>query len=441
MPLPRSAGAHLERRALGFGAVEPVVAPIAPGRIVAVGDTDTRLKWAVRVARALLGGSCDPRVLAVGADAPTTRQLRDVGIAAPVERVADLELEAHLGGVDVIVACTLMYRLSAILEHVGAAADAGPRPVVVTGYAGVVYEGHEMGALWRAGADVVVCNTASDRERFARLYREFGLDERVLVRGGFGILSDRLAASDVVRAIRTGGGDGPIVFAVQPDVPATRGERLALLEGWAEYARRRPDRRVVIKLRSRPDERTTHREPHHYERLAATHAADLPANLEFTYGLMEDVLVGARALVTVSSTAAIEALGRGIPTVILCDFGVRDGYGTSYFLGSGLLRTMSDVIADDVPTPDERWLRRNGFDDDDALDGVVRRVAELLADDGPGPPAPRFFDERRTPFVIERARARMSEPERDASSRSTLRRFVNGPLRRAYLRLDGWLAR
>ncbi|WP_420450885.1 DUF6716 putative glycosyltransferase [Ilumatobacter sp.] len=413
--------------------------------VAALGDSDTRLKWAVRVAVAICAdvpGAAPPVPISVGPSAPTPKQLSSIGLEVDVEHLDDDEWGDRLAEFDVVVVCSLMFRLNGVLERVREVERAGRRrPLVVTGYAGVVYEGHEMGALWRSGADVVVCNSRRDHRRFGEVYDEFGLDPAVLVRGGLGVLPRDRPPAEVLAtaAAPSPERDGPIVFAVQPDVPRSREERLALLRRWVEYADRWPDRQVVVKLRSRPGEQTTHPEPHHYETLAGTHLAEVPANLEFRYGVMEGVLDGARALATVSSTAAMEALAMGVPTVILADFGVQDRYGTRFFLRSGLMRTVEQVIDDDIGSPRPEWLADNGFHPDDTLDHVARRVAELL--DADPPPPPRFFEERRTPFMIDQARERLGAAGAPPTARHRVRSLLNGPLRQLYLRVDGWLRR
>lgn len=51
-----------------------------------------------------------------------------------------------------------------------------------------------------------------------------------------------------------------------------------------------------------------------------------PANLHVVHGNMGEVLDRTDLLVTVSSTAAVEAMHRGIPTAILTDFGSRNAW-------------------------------------------------------------------------------------------------------------------
>ena len=75
-------------------------------------------------------------------------------------------------------------------------------------------------------------------------------------------------------------------------------------------------------------------------------------------GDMGEVLSRTDLLVTVSSTAAVEAIHRGIPTAILTDFGIRESLGNAHFLGSGCLAAFDDLDAGAHPVADGRWARR-----------------------------------------------------------------------------------
>jgi hypothetical protein len=102
---------------------------------------------------------------------------------------------------------------------------------------------------------------------------------------------------------------------------------------------------------------------------------------------MGTVLNHTDLLVTVSSTAAAEAIHRGVPAALLTDFGIRESLGNAYFLGSGCLASFDDLDAGAAPQADERWARRHGLGT--SVDRLPSRVAELLA--SPLPPLQPFY--------------------------------------------------
>ena len=70
---------------------------------------------------------------------------------------------------------------------------------------------------------------------------------------------------------------------------------------------------MLLKLRSKPGEHTTHIEEQPYQKLAERLPGGLPANFRLVYGHMGEVLDRTDLLVTVSSTAALESLHRAHP--------------------------------------------------------------------------------------------------------------------------------
>jgi hypothetical protein len=142
-----------------------------------------------------------------------------------------------------------------------------------------------------------------------------------------------------------------------------------------EAALARPDRRVVVKLRSRAGENETHHIRASYESLLQ----DRPRNLVFSYQPMRMALAGAEGLVTVSSTAAIEALAVGVPVIALDTFGISKENLNIVFRGSGLLGSATDAVERRFRHPSPGWLMQNYVHDaGDATwwDDVERLVSQ-----------------------------------------------------------------
>lgn len=345
-------------------------------------DSDTRWKWGALTARRIAAGD-DPAgaaepagFLLRGRATPTARQLAEVGVAADTVRevtAAEFLRAVRDEGYDVVVLALVGGAVQAVLHGV-AALRLPRRPVLVTGYVGVVYEKLADGLLLRHGADVVLANSRHDADRFRAVYEGVGADASPVTEAALPFLGgapyERREGRDT------------IVFAVQPSVPESRSDRLYLLGRLAGHARLHPSREVLLKLRSRPGEHTTHLEELPYQRLAERLPGGLPPNLSLVYGHMGEVLDRTDLLVTVSSTAALEALHRRIPTAILSDLGVREALGNHHFLGSGLLTSWDRLDRGDRPVPDEVWLARQGVAADGryetAFDAARERVAALL---------------------------------------------------------------
>lgn len=281
-----------------------------------------------------------------GRATPTARQLGEVGVRADrlsevtcAEFLAEIERERY----DVVVLALVGGAVQAVLHGARALWPApARRPVLVTGYVGVVYEKLADGLLLRHGADLVLANSRHDAERFRAVYEGVGADATAVTETALPFLGGAPYEPAGSRA-------HTVVFAVQPSVPDSRADRAYLLERAAGHARLHPDREVLIKLRSKPGEHTTHLEEQPYQRLAEKIPGGLPANCRLVYGNMGEVLDGTDLLVTVSSTAALESLHRSVPTAILTDLGIREALGNHHFLGSGCLASWDQIDSGLLP--------------------------------------------------------------------------------------------
>uniref|UniRef100_A0AAU2V3Y6 Uncharacterized protein n=1 Tax=Streptomyces sp. NBC_00003 TaxID=2903608 RepID=A0AAU2V3Y6_9ACTN len=382
-------------------------------RIAVLADSDTRWKWGALTARRLAeqapgAGSATPRPAAPELDGfllrgratPTSRQLAEVGVSPDALREVTMAQfiniasglgnkgaggHANGGAYDVIVLALVGGAAQAALHGLAARWPGHTRrPVIVTGYVGVVYEKLADGLLLRHGADVVLANSRHDAERFRAVYEGVGADASAVTEAALPFLGGA--------AYEPEPGRDTVVFAAQPSVPESRADRQYLLRRLVEHARRHPGREVVLKLRSKPGEHTTHIEEHPFQKLAK--GMDLPPNFSLAYGNMGEILDRTDLLVTVSSTAALESLHRSVPTAVLTDLGVREVLGNHHFLGSGCLASWDRLDAGHRPAPDPDWLAAQGVAPGEAyhraFDQVRDRMGELLAKSSLPPIAPYY---------------------------------------------------
>ncbi|MFE9608621.1 DUF6716 putative glycosyltransferase [Streptomyces sp. NPDC006012] len=365
-------------------------------RVAVLADSDTRWKWGALTATRIAGHPAEPDgsgiqldgYLLRGRATPTARQLREVGVHADslrevtaVEFLRAMDQESY----DVLVLALVGGGVQAIMHGLKKAwEDRTDRPVVVTGYVGVVYEKLADGLLLRHGADLVLANSRQDADRFRAVYEGVGADSSSVTEVALPFLGGTPYAGEPAPAGEPGGRPYTVVFAAQPSVPDSRKDRTYLLDRLIRHAQAFPDREVLLKLRSRPGEHTTHIEELPYQKLAQSR--ELPANFQLVYGHMGEVLDRTDLMVTISSTAALEALHRRIPTVVLTDLGVREVLGNHHFVGSGCLASWDQLDAGHRPEPEPGWLARQGVAADGsygtAFDSARQRIARLL--DRPG---------------------------------------------------------
>lgn len=170
-----------------------------------------------------------------------------------------------------------------------------------------------------------------------------------------------------------------IVFAPQAKMPFEESERLEILKALAETKRKHPDVEVIVKLRALRGEPQTHIERFPYDYLWEKYCAETGENehlLDFQTGSLAERLTPGAALVTVSSTAAIEAIDLGLRVGIISDFGVTEKLLNAMFSESGLLMALDEMQDLDIPHANQQWLRRNYFHTPEDVVAAHRRDME-----------------------------------------------------------------
>jgi hypothetical protein len=362
--------------------------------VLAVAETDSYLKWAVTLLAQLPAGTGTTVVLASSPVRPSRSQ--------QASALAGTGLEGAT--VSVVSPSRLVRMVRRDRPHAVLLACAGPtahayqralarafpgratRPVLLAGVPGIALPARERAWRYRGGIDLFVVHSHREVEAYERARARADKPGRIGLAtlpflGSFS--SDDPPAGSPLG--KDPGGKGRVVFATQAKVPAARGERERILVSLDRLARQRPDRRVVVKTRGAPGEFHTHHEAHHYRDLWRQLVVDgrvrNPGRLEFAAGSMAEQLRTASALVTVSSTAVLEAMARRIPVLLIDEFGVNDELINPVFLGSGCLAGLSALEAADFRHPEPDWLLANYFhptgDDTWAglLDELVRQAA------------------------------------------------------------------
>jgi len=251
------------------------------------------------------------------------------------------------------------------------------RPVLVTGLPGISIPATARAVAAREGCDLLVLHSHRERAAFASLIVQQGLDLRL------GLA--RLPFLPADRPPTDGGRGTTVVFAAQAQVPVERSQREEILRALAATGD------AVVKLRAGDGERQTHHERWPYPMimndLVDTGALATEA-VTFVDGSMGDALEPAAGLATVSSTAALEAMARGLPTLIISDFGVSAAMINLVFAESGCLGTLDDLRHRRLRHPDRAWLAANYFHrpaDDDWLARLDELVASRVAGALPTP--------------------------------------------------------
>jgi len=395
-------------------------------RVLGVVDTDSYAKWgAALLDRMPSGWRRDLTVLA-NPLAPSAPQLRTAlaGTRFATDSIAPSPLDAIVDRIvgeqpEVVLLSLHGPAVRVVIRAV--TSRTARRPVFVSGLPGISIPATRKALTFRSQTDLLVLHSTQEVEAFGRLAG------RMELRQDFALATLPFLPA---RAERPPGSE--IVFAAQAIVPRPLEHRLALLGWLAETARRHPDTPVVIKLRAAAGEQQTHPEKHAYDDLLRG-LADRPPNLVVSHGPMSEHLARARGLVTVSSTAAIEAAAMGVPALVLRDFGVRPALINPVFVGSGLLGDRDDLRAARFSAPDDGWLERNYLHPPSAEDWVPA-IEALVARRalGPLPLRPAYRPPRGGPLRRAWDRKRVLGPH-DRSVLGTVVLVPGLPARAALL--------
>ena len=333
-------------------------------RIVAVADSDSYLKLACTTLAAL-GPDWDRRVVLVRTPlVPTDEQIGAATLGTPFagDDIEVLPLSALDYGslnADVVFAASTGPVVKDVFAKLLRTRGNRPRPAaLVSALPGVAYPATAKGWRFRRMGDAFIVHSHAEAREFDQLAeRETEHRPEVMV--------------SKLPFLRTAGfpqpQEGPItsvVFAAQAKVPVQREEREAILLALDKAARLNPAVRVVVKLRARAGEPQTHAEAFPFDTLwedLVARGAVGESHVDFATGSMDAVLVPGAALLTVSSTAALEAIDRGLPVLVITDFGLNESMLNTVFRGSGLLGTLEDAQGLQFSPPNRAWLRENYF--------------------------------------------------------------------------------
>lgn len=332
-------------------------------RVLVLVDSDSYVKWGAALASRMPPSWRIRLALARGTAEPTARQLDEAlagsGFArADLDRVDLPGLRDLLGAwrPDVLV---LAARGLAVQTVVECAVSRRPdRPVLVSGLPGIAVPVLPYGLGFRRGVDLFILHSRREVRDFTAAAQGLGLDHRfALARLPF--MEQPAPESSPVR--------DRMVFAAQALVPGSLDQRRHLLGRLVDTAIAHPDLEVVIKVRAHPGEAQTHDERHPYGPLLQEMSAErpVPPNLVVESGPMAAHLSRAVGLVTVSSTAILEAIGAGVPVLALDDYGVDARTINLVLQDSGLLATSDELVAGRFRQPDPAWCADHYFHDPD----------------------------------------------------------------------------
>jgi hypothetical protein len=340
--------------------------------VIAVAESDSYLKWAVSLLAQLPAPNRIEIVIACSPVRPSVSQAaaalsgstwaeRKIDVVTPARLAARVERTRPDA---VLLACTgpSLHAYEEALSHIS------HRPVLLAGIPGIALPSRKRAWNYRGAIDLMVVHSHREVEEYDRTRLEAEKNGQVGL-ATIPFLSPTVVSSgrEALAAHQQGKttASNRVLFATQAKVPNRRRDRVRILLALDRLAADRPDLEVVVKTRGLSGEFHTHHEKHHFgdlwEDLVRDRLVADPGAVKFAAGSMAEQLMDAAALVTVSSTAVLEAMALRIPVLLLDDFGVNDSIINTVFVGSGCLGGLSDLERADFRQPEDWWLEDNYF--------------------------------------------------------------------------------
>lgn len=228
------------------------------------------------------------------------------------------------------------------------------RPLLVSAYPGILLRHQLEGMLDRAGVDLLCLNSPVDFDTYSTGCQGLNLDSGNAVVTGLPILWNLHPRTQVPE-------QGSLVFFEQPSVPSNPLQRHYLCRQLELLAQRWPEHPVIFKPRTSSVERTLHR--HHGEMASRIKKqSQRTPNLMISFKPAIQLLRQCSCAITVSSTAALEAMAMGISTRIVADLGLNETLGNHYFAASGALADFESICADPFSIRHHTaWLEQHGW--------------------------------------------------------------------------------
>jgi len=342
----------------------------ATQKILLIADGDSRIAWVQRLG-AMLGlalyendACCTLLEKSAQTASETLFEKKTLDITA-----FDLVLMGFGGGANLKFS-------NAFSDYFSKTTDAR-RPLLLAGFNGIC-DAEDPHALYcRTGADIIFANCANDLEKF-NTWLQYGGVAHAKKLEILGYVTHNKALAD---NSKPGSVKPPsLLFIGQPGVPRSLKERRYVLHALNTIAERHPDWRIIIKPRAPLFHRNiTHVEKFHYQEISRVFMGRLPANVRFSHDPIHQLLDSTTLCVTLGSTIAIEAIGKGIATLVMSDFGIRRDYGNHHFVGSHCLAPLMGLNLDQPFAPvNPDWQKKYLAFADENIFRIAQRLKTLL---------------------------------------------------------------
>ena len=263
----------------------------------------------------------------------------------------------------------------ALLQLKNAWSKRSSRPLLVSAYPGILFRFALEGMLDRSGVDLLCLNSDTDLQTYQDGCQALGKSSDNAVVTGLPILWR-------VEPRRKNPDKPSIVFFEQPSIPVHPLQRRFICRQLKELALFRPEHAVIFKPRTSSIESTLHRRHGEMAGVIGQMSEKIP-NLQLSFKPATRLLRNCGCAITVSSTAALEAMAMGVSTRIVGDLGVTETLGNHFFAASGAVADFEAIRLDPFTRKHQvDWLKSHGMVPD-GQERFIRALMERLTPETP----------------------------------------------------------
>jgi hypothetical protein len=217
------------------------------------------------------------------------------------------------------------------------------KPLIVSYFPGVLHLHIFESLVTRLRADRVLLNCERDYQLYRRVaLATIGQNNGMLLGAPWiGRQPDQTADNNI-----------DLLFIEQSIVPKSRKDRIQLVEHLAKLSVQKPDWRIVVVLRARQDQASSHQVEYCLEAIARG-ICEYDHRLEFSYDDVDQLMSRSKRVATISSSAAFTSLAWLLPTLFINDLGIQKAWGNDLFSRSGYMGSLHE--ADSYSASNGRW--------------------------------------------------------------------------------------
>jgi hypothetical protein len=229
--------------------------------------------------------------------------------------------------------------------------ECSPQSKIISFFPGLNRYMNFHGCISRYRSDAILFNCRKDLAYYQKICSNFGGDSS----NGIVIGYPQIHEIESKKAITNLRNVKNVTYFDQNIFPSTVTERNYLLNLLCRLAKDHPSINLTIQLRNESREVSAHPSRISLHNIAAR-KKDIPSNIRISSLDYEKQIANTDIAIGISSTALIECIARGTLTYSISDFGIREEYGNSYFINSGILRSVSSLLTEDPVYPTASWI-------------------------------------------------------------------------------------